>query len=358
MGQGLRVIMVEDVAIDAELAERELKRAGIAVQARRVEREDDFRRELGEFRPQVILSDFSMPQFDGMSALKIARETVPDVPFIFVSGTLGEDYAIRALKNGATDYVLKSNLVRLPPTIERAVSEAAARAERRREEQLLALEHTVVRHIAVADSASIGLKAIMRAICETEGWDVGLYFRADEKAGVLRFSEAWSAAGSDIERFIEKSRDLEYAPGVGLAGKVWQSGQPLWVADVARDARVAHAGLARDSGMHCAFVFPVNSEGETIGVLAFNSREVREPEERLLRAMHVIGSQIGQFLARQEQQRHIARLNRIYAVLSGINSTIVRVREREGGRGSESGEAHGLGGRRRGLHRNDAARAG
>ena len=329
MSQELRIVMVEDVESDAELAERELKRAGLTVRARRVEREEDFRRELGEFRPHVILSDFSMPQFNGMSALRIACEIVPEIPFIFVSGTLGEDYAIRALKNGATDYVLKNNLVRLPPTIERAVSEAAARAERRREEQLLALEHTVVRHIAVADSASIGLKSIMRAICETESWDAGRYFRADEKAGVLRFSEAWSAAGPDIERFIEKSRDINYAPGVGLAGMAWQSGQPLWVADITRDARVAQAGPARDEGMHGAFVFPVNAEGKTIGVLAFNSREVREPEDRLLRAMHVIGSQIGQFLARQEQQRHIARLNRIYAVLSGINSTIVRVRERE-----------------------------
>jgi len=329
MGQELRVVMVEDVESDAELAERELKRAGLAVLARRVEREEDFRREVGEFRPHVILSVFTMPQFNGMSALRIAREIVPDVPFIFVSGTLGEDYAIRALKNGATDYVLKSNLVRLPPTIERAVSEAAARAERRREEQLLALEHTVVRHIASADSASIGLKAIIRAICESEGWDVGRYFRADEKAGVLRFSQAWSPAGSDIERFIEKSRDIRYAPGVGPAGQVWQSGQPLWVADITRDSRIEEAGLARNAGLHGGFVFPVNAEGKTIGVLAFDSREVREPEDRLLRAMHAIGSQIGQFLARQEQQRHIARLNRIYAVLSGINSTIVRVRERE-----------------------------
>src|SRR5207245_6599756 len=115
MGQELRVIMVEDVESDAELAERELKRAGLAVLVRRVEREEDFRREVGEFSPHVILSDFSMPQFNGMSALRIAREIVPDVPFIFVSGTLGEDYAIRALKNGATDYVLKNNLVRSPP---------------------------------------------------------------------------------------------------------------------------------------------------------------------------------------------------------------------------------------------------
>ena len=283
MGQELRVVMVEDVESDAELAERELKRAGLAVRVRRVEREEDFRREVGEFRPHVILSDFSMPQFNGMSALRIAREIVPEVPFIFVSGTLGEDYAIRALKNGATDYVLKNNLVRLPPTIERAVSEAAARAERRREEQLLALEHTVVRHIAGADSASVGLKAIIRAICESEGWDVGRYFRADERGGALRFSEAWSVASSDIERFIEKSQDIHYAPGVGPAGQVLQLGQPLWVADITRDPRIEEAGLARDAGLHGGFVFPVNAEGKTIGVLAFNSREVREPEDRLLR---------------------------------------------------------------------------
>jgi len=74
---------------------------------------------------------------------------------------------------------------------------------------------------------------------------------------------------------------------------------------------------------------PVASESRTIGVIAFSARRSREPDERLLRAVQVIGSQIGQFLARQEQQRHIARLNRIYAVLSGINATIVRVRDRE-----------------------------
>src|SRR6195256_991211 len=168
MGQELRVLMVEDVESDADLAERGLRRAGLAVRARRVEREEDFRREVGEFRPDVILSDFSMPQFNGMSALRIAREIVPYLPFIFASGTLGEDYDIRALKNGATDYVLKTNLVRLPPAIERAVTEAAARAQRRRGEQLLNLEHTVVRHIAGADNASDGLKAVMRSICETE----------------------------------------------------------------------------------------------------------------------------------------------------------------------------------------------
>src|SRR5207302_5274270 len=161
----IRLLLTEDNPADAEMELRELKRAGLRIAHRVADTEQGFVSALREFSPDVILSDFSMPGFDGMAALALARDLAPDTPFVFVSGTLGEDYAIRALRNGATDYVLKTNLVRLPPTIERAVSEAAARAERRREEQLQALEHTVVRHIAGADSASIGLKAIIRASC-------------------------------------------------------------------------------------------------------------------------------------------------------------------------------------------------
>jgi diguanylate cyclase (GGDEF)-like protein len=329
MREDLRILMVEDVETDAVLAERELKRAGLAVNARRVDREDDFRRELREFRPQVILSDFNMPEFDGMAALAVAREDAPDVPFIFVSGTLGEDYAIRALKNGATDYVLKGNLVRLPPAVERALEQAKARAERRRDQDLLRLEHMVVLQLAGADSAGAGLKEVMRAICETEGWDIGRYFRADDKAVLLRFEEAWCVRDANLEAYIERSRDMTFAPGEGLVGRAWQSGKALWSTDTTADDRVRRSDLSRKFGMAGAFVFPVEFAGRKIGVLTFSSSRAREPDERQLRAMRVIGSQIGQFLVRQEQQRHIARLNRIYAVLSGINSTIVRVRGRE-----------------------------
>src|ERR1700716_4746994 len=117
----LRVLLVEDVAADAELELREIKRAGLRVSHRIVDSEKDFLRALREFAPDVILSDFSMPQFDGMDALRLAKELAPATPFVFVSGTMGENYAIRALKNGATDYVLKGNLLRLPAVIERAV---------------------------------------------------------------------------------------------------------------------------------------------------------------------------------------------------------------------------------------------
>src|SRR5882724_10243690 len=126
----LRILLVEDVAVDAELCLRELKRAGLRCDGRRVETEAAFRLQLEDYRPDVILSDFSMPHFDGMQALAIAAQDYSRIPFIFVSANLGEEYAVRALKNGATDYVLKSNLIRLPSAVERAISETIERSAR------------------------------------------------------------------------------------------------------------------------------------------------------------------------------------------------------------------------------------
>ena len=131
MSNQLRILIAEDLAHDVELISRELQCAGISCDAHRVETAVDFRRELEEFEPDVILSDFTMPHFNGMDALAIARQVRPNIPFIFVSGTLGEEYAIRALKNGATDYVLKSNLIRLPPAVERAMNDTRERGARR-----------------------------------------------------------------------------------------------------------------------------------------------------------------------------------------------------------------------------------
>jgi PAS domain S-box-containing protein len=163
--------MVEDVALDAEIALRELKRANIAFESRRVETADDFRRALGEFAPDLILSDFSMPSFDGLRALAIARESCPEVPFIFVSGTIGEEHAIQALKSGATDYVLKGNLLRLPSAVERAVTEARDRSARRAREQasvqlgdILSTLHDVVWSVDVAAQRLLYVSPALSAV--------------------------------------------------------------------------------------------------------------------------------------------------------------------------------------------------
>ena len=137
MARQLKVLLVEDSEADAGLTLRTLERAGLHVESERVDSEAAFRSELVRYAPHIILSDFSMPAFDGLAALGIARELAPDVPFLFVSGTIGEENAIRALHNGATDYVLKNNLLRLPSAVERALREAEMRAARRRDEERL-----------------------------------------------------------------------------------------------------------------------------------------------------------------------------------------------------------------------------
>ncbi len=133
----LRVLFIEDSAVDAELEERELRNGGLSVVCRRVETRDALLRALRDFDPELIISDYSLPTMDGMTTLKLVREVLPDVPFIFVSGTIGEERAIESLKNGATDYVVKDRLGGLPIRVQRALREVEDRAKNRLlEEQL------------------------------------------------------------------------------------------------------------------------------------------------------------------------------------------------------------------------------
>ncbi|HVS78443.1 MAG TPA: response regulator, partial [Steroidobacteraceae bacterium] len=129
--QGLRLLIVEDVAAEAELAVRHLTSGGISCIPRTVADERQFRAALSQFHPDIILSDFTLPAFDGLAALDIARAEAPDVPFIFLSGTIGEERAIEALRRGAVDYVLKTNPARLVPAVRRALREVEERARRR-----------------------------------------------------------------------------------------------------------------------------------------------------------------------------------------------------------------------------------
>jgi len=138
----LRVLILEDAATDAELMEHELRKAKIFFTSNRVETREDFVRELHGFVPDLILSDYRLPTFDGLKALDITLKEFPDMPFILVTGALGEEKAVEILKSGASDYILKDNLSRLPHAILRAIREAEGRRERKRAEK--ALEESLV----------------------------------------------------------------------------------------------------------------------------------------------------------------------------------------------------------------------
>jgi signal transduction histidine kinase len=141
MPAAIRVLIVEDVPADAELLGHELRRAGLDVDLRRVEEEGPFRSALDEFRPDVILSDFSLPCFDGLAAVRVTLERHPEIPVIIVTGSINEETAVRCLKAGAIDYLLKEHLGRLPSAVRTAlerrqlVRAKAAAEQRLREEE-------------------------------------------------------------------------------------------------------------------------------------------------------------------------------------------------------------------------------
>jgi len=130
----LRILDLEDEPNDAELIKYELEAEGLSCEVSRVFSEEDFASALDKGGFDLILADFCLPGFSGSSALAIARARRPEIPFIFVSGTMGEDVAVESLKNGATDYVLKQKLSRLVPAVRRALTEAEQRRAREKYE--------------------------------------------------------------------------------------------------------------------------------------------------------------------------------------------------------------------------------
>ncbi|HXV20004.1 MAG TPA: SpoIIE family protein phosphatase [Desulfuromonadales bacterium] len=148
MSRHLRILHLEDDPADAELVQATLAAEALGCHVRVVATREDFVAALEEGGFDVVLADFALPGFDGMTALAIVREQHPDLPFVFVSGRLGEESAIESLRNGATDYVLKNKLSRLVPAVSRALSEASERAELRKAEAELARATSEIRERA------------------------------------------------------------------------------------------------------------------------------------------------------------------------------------------------------------------
>jgi len=215
----LQVLLLEDVAMDAELVQFELERAGLAAELRRVDSREAFVLALGEFRPDVILSDFSLPQFDGMRALELARAWGKTVPFIVVTGSINEETAVQCMKAGATDYVLKSNLARIGPAIRIALERERERGERARAQAALRRSEADLR--TIFDNTSQAL-----ILLDPEG-RVRLYNsaaarseeRLDSRIGIGTHVAALKLVSEEsLRRALARERfSVEAAPGDGSA---------------------------------------------------------------------------------------------------------------------------------------------
>lgn len=175
--QTLRVLVVEDSENDATLLELELRRAGYEPVCVRVETAESLRSALHRQRWDLVIADYVMPRFNGLAALALVREHGLDLPFIIVSGHITDDTAVAAMKAGAHDYVMKDNLARLGPAVDRELREAEGRRERRRSEERLKVEHAFRR--AIENSVPSGISAVdldgrqtyvNPAFCSMVGW--------------------------------------------------------------------------------------------------------------------------------------------------------------------------------------------
>lgn len=142
-------------------------------------------------------------------------------------------------------------------------------------------QRAVLRAVVSAQSAAEASHGLLRALGETLSWDVGVYWRADESLGRIRCEEIWSAPGVADQWFEEVTRDTTFAPGEGMPGRTWQSGDATWVDNVLEDPRFLRLESAADAGLHAAVYLPVTDGGHVIGVVEFFSRELWRPDRAL-----------------------------------------------------------------------------
>jgi DNA-binding NtrC family response regulator len=155
MTDNIRVLILEDNESDADLLRREMKRSGLDFTSEIVQTRESFEIALESFYPDIILSDYSLPSFDGVTAFAITQHTLPDIPFIIVSGTIGEERSIELIKNGITDYALKDNLFSLTPKIIRALKDAKETKKKRVTEEELKKQYESLLKIAFMQSHQV-----------------------------------------------------------------------------------------------------------------------------------------------------------------------------------------------------------
>jgi diguanylate cyclase (GGDEF)-like protein len=312
----LRVLIVEDSDSDAELAIWRLKTGGFSCIYECVATEAEMRAALRTGLPDLILSDFSLPQFDGMTALAIAREEAPGVPFIFLSGTIGEERAIEALKCGAIDYVLKSNPKRLVPAVKRALADATLRRSSELAEQRVVRLTGVLQMLSGINSALVRIQNRKEVLSETcrlahnvGGYAISMVALIDPASRMAR-PAAWT--GYDFladpgEEFPVADREED---DTSLMGRVMRSGHSVLCEDIATSGHVVQ-GRDRlvSAGVHSVAVLPLRVDNTPVGAFLCGTRDdaVISQDEMLL--LEEVASNLSfalQYLDKHEAVRYLS----------------------------------------------------
>ncbi len=181
-------------------------------------------------------------------------------------------------------------------------------AARLQADQRLTAQYAIVRVLTEATDLAEAIRRILQAVCETLGWELGTYWRVDPDRQLLHCLDLWHRPGLDFSEFENATRQSSFPPGIGLPGRVWSGGEPVWITDVVLDGNFPRAPFADRSGLHGGFAFPLRWHEGVTGVIEFFSREIRPPNDDLLPIFSVLGSQIGQFLERKQVEGELAQV--------------------------------------------------
>jgi PAS domain S-box-containing protein len=168
-------------------------------------------------------------------------------------------------------------------------------------------EYVSARALAESETLAEAAVRVLQALCEALGWDRGALWTVDADNGILRCVQMWHLPFLGSPEFEAISRETTFTKGVGLPGRVWASGQPVWVPDVTEDANFPRAAAAEIEGLRGALALPLLIHGTVVGVMEFFSREIREPDQELLGMLTRVGAQIGQFMERRRAQEELDR---------------------------------------------------
>ncbi|MDF3059868.1 MAG: hypothetical protein K0R17_4083, partial [Rariglobus sp.] len=181
--------------------------------------------------------------------------------------------------------------------------------ERKLAERRLATQSAVSRALATSASMDEAAPLILGAVADSEGWDFGAVWERDEAAGVLRCRDVWRRPGLPLDALEARTREITFARGTGLPGRVWETGEALLIPDLAVDSGYPRAPLALAAGLRSALGFPLLQEGQVIGVIDFLAADARDADEKLKEMLGLIGRQIGLFIQRRHAQDQVRLIN-------------------------------------------------
>jgi PAS domain S-box-containing protein len=193
------------------------------------------------------------------------------------------------------------------PILDQKLIFAVARdvTQRKEAERRLSTGYAVTRVLAEAESPDAAAPLILMAICEGLSWDLGVLWRVDEAAGVLRCMNVWHPPSLSFPQFVKATRESAYPRSVGVPGHVWETSQPMWMADLPQVENFPRVPFAIAEGLHASFAFPIRVGEHVAGVIEFSSRQIRKLEPDLMEMFDSIGSQIGQFIERRRAEMEL-----------------------------------------------------